>query len=277
MLHLQFMQMAWHVPALNPWQTTTGPLMLTIAFFQQNQAVYRPLWVLRLHAFALHSHPPVAIFMSCCRPPPACLPTMIDDHLIACHECDLLIKPPTLRPGATACCPRCGAVLFRKVRNGLERALAFAVTAVVLYLLANFFPVMALEINGTLVSCTLAGAAGALWAQGIQTLSILVLITTVIVPGLQLAIVLYLLIPLRLQRVPPYVAELLRALQALRPWSMIEVFMLGILVSISKLASMAQVIPGIALWSFALLMLMMTAVFSAFDARQIWRLLPERR
>ena len=200
---------------------------------------------------------------------------MIDDHLIACHDCDLLLTPPALRPGAAACCPRCGAVLYRNVRNGHERALAFAIAAVVLYLLANFFPIMALEINGTLTSCTLFGAAAALWHQGIQTLAALVLLTTVIVPGLQLLIVLYLLIPLRWQRMPPYVPELLRALQALRPWSMIEVFMLGILVSISKLASMAQVIPGVAMWSFALLMFMMTAVFSAFDARQIWRLLPE--
>ncbi len=93
-------------------------------------------------------------------------------------------------------------------------------------------------------------------------------------PGLQLLILLYLLIPLQLRRMPPYVPELLRTLQLLRPWSMIEVFMLGILVSLSKLAAMAQVIPGIALWSFAVLMFMMTAVFAAFDARRVWRMLP---
>ncbi|GAB7125842.1 paraquat-inducible protein A [Silvimonas sp. JCM 19000] len=199
---------------------------------------------------------------------------MIDSHLIACHECDLLLQPPQLAPGAVACCPRCGATLYREIKHGHERVLAFALAAVVLYLLANCFPIMSLEISGTRVSCTLIGAAQALWNQGIQTLSILVMATSVIVPGLQLLILLYLLIPLQLRRMPPYVPELLRTLQLLRPWSMIEVFMLGILVSLSKLAAMAQVIPGIALWSFAVLMFMMTAVFAAFDARRVWRMLP---
>lgn len=199
---------------------------------------------------------------------------MIDEHLIACHECDLLLRPPQLEPGGVARCPRCNATLFAAPQNSQERTLAFTLGATILFLLANFFPIMGLQIGGTEITCTLTGAALELYNDGMHTLGILVMITTVIVPAIQLLIMLYMLLPLSLGIMPPRVPDLLRMLQLLRPWSMVEVFMLGILVSLTKLAAMATVIPGIALWSFALLMLLMTAAFSVFDARQIWRQLP---
>jgi paraquat-inducible protein A len=80
----------------------------------------------------------------------------------------------------------------------------------------------------------------------------------------------WLLLPLRLGRVPPRFALVFRVLQAVRPWGMVEVFMLGVLVSMVKLANLAALVPGIALWSFGALMVLMAAAAAVFDPRELW-------
>jgi len=97
-----------------------------------------------------------------------------------------------------------------------------------------------------------------------------VFVTTIAMPALQLFAVAYLLLPLRFGRVPARFALVFRILQTVRPWGMVEVFMLGVLVSLVKLAHLAGVVAGIALWSFAALMLVMAGLGAVFDARGLW-------
>ena len=100
--------------------------------------------------------------------------------------------------------------------------------------------------------------------------AVLVFFTTIVVPAVQLGAMTYLLLSLRMGRVPRRLPFALRALQAVRPWGMIEVFILGLLVSLVKLGGMAKVAPGIALWSFGGLLVMIAAAVASFDARAIW-------
>jgi paraquat-inducible protein A len=97
-----------------------------------------------------------------------------------------------------------------------------------------------------------------------------VFVTAIAMPALELFALTYLLLPLRLGRVPPYFAAAFRMLQSVRPWGMVEVFMLGVLVSLVKLAHLASIVAGVALWSFAVLMLVMAAISTTFDARELW-------
>jgi len=92
----------------------------------------------------------------------------------------------------------------------------------------------------------------------------------IVVPATQFLAMLYVLLPLRFGRVLAYVEFPLRLFQVARPWGMVEVFILGILVSLVKLAHMAHVIPGIALWAFAVLVLVFAALGSAFDPLRVW-------
>jgi paraquat-inducible protein A len=85
-----------------------------------------------------------------------------------------------------------------------------------------------------------------------------------------LAALLYVLVPLRFGRLPPAVPAMLRLIQAVKPWGMVEVFLLGMLVSLVKLAHLASVQIGVALWSFAALMLLLAATAASFDAQGIW-------
>ena len=190
--------------------------------------------------------------------------------MIACHECDLLQREASLPRGGVARCGRCGAELYRQHPDSLERTLALTAGAVFLFVLANSFPIIGLALQGQVIHTTLFNAVRTLWDQVMKSVAALVFVTTIAMPALQLFALTYLLLPLRLGRVPAYFAPVFRMLQAVRPWGMVEVFMLGVLVSLVKLAHLAGVVPGIALWSFATLMLVMAAVTAVFDPRALW-------
>jgi paraquat-inducible protein A len=190
--------------------------------------------------------------------------------LIACHECDLLQREAPLPRGGVARCGRCGAELYRNHPESLEYTLALTAGAVVLFVVANAFPIVGLALEGQVIQTTLFNTVRTLWDQQMKPVAVLVFLTTIAMPALELFAIAYLLLPLRLGRVPPCFAQVFRMLQSVHPWGMVEVFMLGVLVSLVKLAHLAGVVAGIALWSFAALMLVMAAIASVFDARALW-------
>ncbi len=216
------------------------------------------------------------------------------DHagrLIACHECDLLLRDPlphydpasTPAPPAGAdavCCPRCGARIYRVNHASLNHTLALALAAGIVLIIANAFPIATIDAQGHRNDSTLLGAVHLLWQQDMMLVSILVCITTVILPAIEVlfwgALLLYLRLgsPLSALRHLPAVLRLL--LQA-RPWSMIEVFMLGVLVSIVKLGHVAELTAGIALWAYAALMVLLAALSYTLSIRNLWAALPVRR
>ncbi len=191
-------------------------------------------------------------------------------RIIACRECDLLQREITLPAGGAARCRRCGALLYRNIRHDLDRTVAYLLSAAVLYLIANVYPIVGLEAQGVLNTTTLFGAVLALLNQGLPAVALLVFVTAILAPAVELAAMLYLLLPLKLGRVPVGFAIILRAVREVMQWNMIEVFMLGLLVSIVKLATFASVVPDLALWSLAGLTLMMTAAAASFDPHAIW-------
>jgi paraquat-inducible protein A len=190
--------------------------------------------------------------------------------LIACRECDLLQRPTPLADHTIARCSRCTAVLYEPLDDNLDRPLAFTIAAAVLFLIANAFPIVGLEVQGQTTTATLFGTAHGLVQQNMRMLALLVFFTTIFVPAVQLTAMLYLLLPLRFGRIPAMLPIAVRALQAIRPWGMTEVFILGLLVSLVKLGALAHVEPGIGLWSFGALLFAIAAAVATFDARVIW-------
>jgi paraquat-inducible protein A len=191
-------------------------------------------------------------------------------RLTACHECDLLQREATLGRSATARCRRCGAALYRSLPVGLDRAIALNLAAIVLFAVANSYPVVGLSVNGELVQTTLFGAAQVLYADGMWPLAALVFVTTLLMPMVQMASVMYLLLPLRFGRVPGRPDLVLRLLARVSPWGMIEVLILGMLVALVKLAVIAAVVPGVALFAFAAVMVLLAATGASFDSRDLW-------
>jgi paraquat-inducible protein A len=191
--------------------------------------------------------------------------------VIVCHACDLAHRRGPIEGKARVRCVRCGAELYRTNSASVDTAIALAVTAAALLLLSNAFPLVALQLNGSTRSATLLGAAYGLYSQGYGVIAALVLLTTVLVPLFQVTSLLYVLVPLRSRRHARGQNALFRALTRLRPWAMPEVFMLGALVALVKLAAMAEVIPGIALFSYGAMMLTLAALTNLMPTEQFWR------
>jgi paraquat-inducible protein A len=192
------------------------------------------------------------------------------ESLIACHECDLIHRVKPLPQKGIANCVRCGSVLYRDKPNSLERTLALSLAGLVLFVLANYFPFLALKSGSQFHQTNLITGIIVLYNQGMQALAAVVLLTTVVAPAAQLLGMLYLLLPLRQNRIPPKFAPVFRFMRGLQPWSMMEVFMLGILVSVVKLAKMAQIVPGIAIFSFFALIVVLTAATVTLDPHDLW-------
>ena len=190
--------------------------------------------------------------------------------LVACHDCDLLYRVESLPEGGVARCRRCGAVLYRHKHNSLDRTLALSMAGLVLFFLANVFPFLGFKMQGQVTETTLSTGIWELYAQDMWLLALLVLLTCIVVPFIQLLGMLYVLLPMKLNRVPWKLSRVFRFLLTLRPWGMMEVFMLGILVSVVKLGKMATIVPGIALWSFALLIVVLAAASAALDRKMVW-------
>lgn len=191
--------------------------------------------------------------------------------LVACHQCDLLQTEPQLAPGQTASCVRCGAFLARNPPDSIDRTLALTLTAAVLYVIANVYPLVGLEMQGRQVAVTLLEAVRVLWQHGMMPVAALVFGTALLFPLLELVMILLVLVPLRLGRVSPRLAPLFRLVRSVKPWGMVEVFLLGMLVSLVKLSHLASVILGTAFWAMAGLILALTFAGRAFDTRLLWQ------
>ncbi len=196
---------------------------------------------------------------------------MAEAKLIACHECDLLQREVHLPLGGVVRCGRCGAELYRSHPDSFERTLALTAGAILLFVLANSFPIIGLKLQGQVIQTSLFHTVQTLWNEDMKSVGILVFATTILMPALELCALTYLLLPLKFGWAPRHFALFFRILQTVKPWGMVEVLMLGVLVSLVKLANLASVVPGIALWSFAALMFVMAAVASVFDPRDLWR------
>jgi len=197
--------------------------------------------------------------------------------LIACPECDLLMQEIPLPSGGTACCRCCGATLYRNLPDSLNRSLALTIAAAILFVVANVFPILGITLQGNGNAVTLLQAVFDLWKQDMRLVSSLTFITAILVPALELALMLYLLVPLQQGNVPRGTSLIMRLLRTIRPWGMIEVFMLGILVSLVKLVQDFRIIPGVALWSFGCLTLLLAALAASFNPRDVWAQLDGRQ
>jgi paraquat-inducible protein A len=190
--------------------------------------------------------------------------------VVACPDCDLLQRIPSLPPGGAACCPRCGRKLATGKPGSIERTTALAVAAAIAFLLTNLEPLMGLSIAGRESSTTIVGGVWEMWVRGEKITALLVAFFAVIAPALQIAFLLAILLSVRRPPAPSWVGTLLRWVRIAGSWSMVEVMMLGILVSLVKISALARVIPGVGIFAAGGLILLLAGMSSSFDPREAW-------
>ena len=190
---------------------------------------------------------------------------------LACHECDLLNRVPALAPGQVAKCARCDAVLYRNLADSVDKTLSLAFASLILFMVANAFPFLGFGKPGMMRTTSLLSGVADLHAQGMSLLALIVLATSILIPALQIVGLIYVLLPLHRGYLPYGFNNAFRFLLHMRPWGMVEIFLVGILVAFVKLAGMAEIVPGVALWAFASLMLTLTWASASFEPQVIWQ------
>jgi paraquat-inducible protein A len=195
---------------------------------------------------------------------------MKTNNLVACAECDALQRGVPLADNGRAVCIRCGAELYRRKRGSLDQTLAFVLAAAVVFVFANTHPLMGLDARGLRTSATLLDTARALWEHDMASVALLVFVTVWLMPVAQLAGMLYMLVPLKLGILPPRIHFAYRIVNGAQRWAMVEVFLLGALVSLVKLTQVAKVDPGPGVYAVGGYVMLLAAAVSSFEPRALW-------
>lgn len=197
------------------------------------------------------------------------------EQLVACHECDLLMRKPELGLEQKASCPRCGFELFAHRAQVERRSLALVLTALVLFLPANFLPIMQLDLLGQTTQDTLWSGVVSLYGSGMEAVAAVVFLCSMVVPLLKLLCQLLVLLCIRWQVALGWGRWLYRSYHHLREWGMLEVYLMGILVAIVKLIDMADLTLGMGLFCFIGLLLAQVWLEVTMSPHQIWESLED--
>ncbi len=202
--------------------------------------------------------------------------------LIACHFCHTLSKLPEeiesktqyeLKAGkAIIHCPCCQSSLHSRIPNSLGRTWALLLAALILYIPANALPIMTVIYWGEGQPDTILGGVVHLFAQGMWPLALLIFIASVFIPILKLIALFSLLISvhLKVQWRPKDRTVLYRITEFVGRWSMVDIFVIALLVGLVQFGNTASVLPNLGALSFAAVVILTMLAAHSFDPRLIW-------
>lgn len=198
-----------------------------------------------------------------------------DAPLIICEHCDTVYRRRTLARGETARCLRCNAVLQRHQKLSLDALFALVITVMVVFVLANAWPIMTFGLNGHHIESRLWGVIVMMWERHAELVSVLAAFTLFFCPLIKMLALGWVLAYARAGRRAPGFRGAMVILHYIGPWTMSEVFVLGVLVSIVKAKLYFDVITDPGVWAYAALAVCIT-IFSGVDVRRLWDEIPER-
>ncbi|HEX6011642.1 MAG TPA: paraquat-inducible protein A, partial [Geminicoccaceae bacterium] len=193
------------------------------------------------------------------------------EEVIACHECGTVHRLPAMPDDSIARCVACGAKIFIRFERSVERTLAFYLAALLLFVVANAYPIMTMSLEGQANAATILDSAKALYDGGMWPLALAVAGAGVVMPLAKILGMLAILVPLQLGLRPPWIGAGFRWVERLTPWAMTEVYLLGVIVAYVKLQDLATIHLGVALPAFVGTILLMAAADARFDPHAIWR------
>lgn len=192
-------------------------------------------------------------------------------ELIACQQCDALFEQPLLKEGQKAQCTRCGAMLFEHKVHSNDRTLALSIAGLILLVPAVILPIMGISLAGQYHEASLLDCITVLISREFYMIAILVFMFAIAVPTVRLAGALYISYCLKFNRLKPSLLQFFRAYHQLDSWSMLNVFLLGIVVSMYKLLDDAELSIDFGLLAFVLLLICSTMVSVTLDQHTVWQ------
>jgi len=197
--------------------------------------------------------------------------------IAACHTCGQL---STLPSGVgRLSCPRCGARLHHRIPRSVSRSWALLITAVILYIPANLLPFMHITSLGRTQSDTILSGAAYLFTHGMWPLALIVFVASILVPILKILILAYLLISVQLRSRwrPADRTRLYRITERVGRWSMVDVYVVAVLVALVNLGSLVTIQAGMGTIFFAAVVVLTMFSAMALDSRLFWDQLPDDR
>jgi paraquat-inducible protein A len=191
---------------------------------------------------------------------------------VACRTCGLVQRLGELGPGVVAECARCGTPMARHKPNSLGRTAAFSLAALTLYIPANIYPILQMNLYGVYSQSTVWDGCRALFQQGEVLVAVIVFLASMLIPFLKLVGLFFLVVTAAVgsPRRRPARTWIYRAIDVVGPWAMLDVFLLAVLVALVKLGELATVFPGPGLFAFAAMVVLTILASSSFDPRLIW-------
>lgn len=193
----------------------------------------------------------------------------LKDELAVCEQCGKLHRWVQLGPNEVARCIRCDASLGRGHRLGLDAVIALTVTAAIAFVVGVSSDVVSLKLGGIAEAATLPHAVWAMWQADEQIIAVVAFVTTLLAPALFIALRLFVLVPVAFGRTPPGFAFCIRTLYTVAHWNMVEVFTIGVLLSLVRLSGLADAVPGIGLFALGSVALLFAAIESA-GVKHLW-------
>jgi paraquat-inducible protein A len=190
--------------------------------------------------------------------------------LSVCMQCDVAVEVVPPRKGEVSLCPVCRGPMARHHRHPFLLSLQFTLAALVPFAIVLAYPFLTLSVAGLRETSTVAETATTLWREGFPLLGALVLLMTLALPLLRLLSLVYVLLPLTWGARAPSAWLVFRMVETVAPWSMLDVFLIGVLVAVVKLVDLAAVSPGIGLYAFVALMLLAVAASTTLDREFVW-------
>jgi paraquat-inducible protein A len=186
-----------------------------------------------------------------------------------CHECHYRVTLPVLTHKQAAVCPRCGFQLTVYHHNARQRILALATTSLIFLLASLPFEFLSFSTSGQHQSIDILGSLWILVEKDYALLAVVQAIAVLILPAFVLISLLYLLVPLSLGVRPAKAQLVIKTLFKLLPWTMAEIFLIGVLVSLIKIVSMADVGLGLSFYAYLFFTISMTITLLYVDKFQL--------
>jgi paraquat-inducible protein A len=203
--------------------------------------------------------------MTCTMPPP-------NSAAIACKVCGLVHEVPTLPEGMAAKCTRCDSEITRRTAGSFHLTAALSLAALILFIPANIFPILRLEMYGAASENTVWDGCVRLYHDGDFVIAVIVFLASILIPVLKLMGLFILVVTTRLnfQRWKLARTWMYRVIDIIGRWAMLDVFVLAVLVSVVKLKALATVIPGKGLFAFGCVVVLTIFASASFDPQLIW-------
>ncbi|MGD8255938.1 MAG: paraquat-inducible protein A [Desulfobacterales bacterium] len=198
--------------------------------------------------------------------------TALNNQMISCHSCHLLCQCPGGGAGNSLKCPRCGARLHLRKPHSIARTWALIIAAIIFYIPANVLPITTVVSFGKAQSDTIMSGVIYFIHSGMWPIALVIFVASIFVPLVKLIILTFLLISVqrRSDWRPKDRTRLYRITEMIGRWSMLDIYVVTILVALVNLGSLATINAGPGAGFFAAVVVITMLAAMSFDPRLIW-------